>query len=66
MSRLLKSWAMPPASWPTASIFWAWRSWSSLCAERFLGALALGQVDGEAAELAGPPRGVARDVHDVA
>ena len=30
MRRLLKSWAMPPASWPTASIFWAWRSWSSL------------------------------------
>ena len=29
MSRLLKSWAMPPASRPTASIFWDWRSWSS-------------------------------------
>ena len=23
---LLKSWAMPPVSWPIASIFWAWRS----------------------------------------
>ena len=22
--RLLKSWAMPPVNWPTASIFWAW------------------------------------------
>ena len=30
MSRLLKSCAMPPASRPTASIFWAWRSCSSL------------------------------------
>ena len=30
VSRLLKSWAMPPASRPTASIFWAWRSCSSL------------------------------------
>src|ERR1044072_2302085 len=27
--RLLKSWAMPPVSWPTASIFCAWRSASS-------------------------------------
>ncbi len=24
----MKSWAMPPASWPTASIFWACRSWA--------------------------------------
>ena len=24
---LLKSWATPPASVPTASIFWAWKSW---------------------------------------
>ena len=23
MRRLLKSWAMPPVNWPTASIFWA-------------------------------------------
>ncbi len=29
VSRLLKSWATPPASWPTASSFWAWRSWPS-------------------------------------
>ena len=29
MSRLLKSWAMPPASRPTASIFCDWRSCSS-------------------------------------
>jgi hypothetical protein len=29
VSRLLKSWAMPPVSWPTASIFCAWRSASS-------------------------------------
>lgn len=27
-SRLLKSWARPPQSWPTASIFWLWRRWS--------------------------------------
>src|SRR5215470_5243608 len=31
MSRLLKSCAIPPASLPTASIFCACRSWSSLC-----------------------------------
>src|SRR5207247_7805787 len=30
-SRLLKSWATPPASRPTASIFWAWRNWASSC-----------------------------------
>ena len=24
VSMLLKSWAMPPASWPTACIFWPW------------------------------------------
>ena len=29
VSRLLRSWAMPPVSWPTASIFCAWRSCSS-------------------------------------
>src|SRR5438034_138269 len=29
VSRLLKSWAIPPASCPTASIFWDWRSCSS-------------------------------------
>ena len=29
VSRLLKSWAMPPASRPIASIFWAWRSCAS-------------------------------------
>ena len=29
VSALLKSWAIPPASWPTASIFWEWRSWAS-------------------------------------
>ena len=29
VSRLLKSWATPPASWPTASIFCACRSWAS-------------------------------------
>ena len=29
VSRLLKSCAMPPVSWPTASIFCAWRSASS-------------------------------------
>ena len=26
---LLKSCAMPPVSWPTASIFWAWRNCAS-------------------------------------
>ena len=26
---LLKSWAIPPVSWPTASIFWTWRSVAS-------------------------------------
>ncbi len=25
-SMLLKSWAMPPVSWPTTSIFWNWHS----------------------------------------
>ncbi|MCY1422329.1 hypothetical protein D9M71_380060 [compost metagenome] len=29
VSMLLKSWAMPPVSWPTASIFCAWRKASS-------------------------------------
>ena len=29
VSRLLKSWAMPPVSWPSACILCAWRSWSS-------------------------------------
>ena len=29
VSRLLKSWAIPPVSWPIASIFWDWRSCSS-------------------------------------
>ncbi len=29
VSRLLKSCATPPVSWPTASIFWAWASWRS-------------------------------------
>ena len=29
LSRLLKSWATPPVSWPIASIFWLWRSASS-------------------------------------
>ena len=28
VSRLLKSCAIPPVSWPTASIFCDWRSWS--------------------------------------
>ncbi len=28
-SRLLKSWAMPPVSWPIASIFWLCRNWRS-------------------------------------
>ena len=27
----VKSWAMPPASWPTASIFCDWRNCSSSC-----------------------------------
>ena len=30
-SRLLKSWATPPASRPTASIFWAWRNSRCFC-----------------------------------
>ena len=29
VSRLLKSWAMPPASTPRASSFWVFRTWSS-------------------------------------
>jgi hypothetical protein len=33
VSMLLKSWAIPPVSWPTASIFCAWR-------KRIFGALA--------------------------
>ncbi len=28
---LLKSWAMPPVNWPTASIFWLWRNAASAC-----------------------------------
>ena len=57
MSRLLKSWAMPPASWPIASIFWDWRSCSSSW-------LALGDVgdraldDDLAGALVGEQRGV--------
>ena len=31
VSRLLKSWATPPVSWPIASSFCAWRSASSAC-----------------------------------
>src|SRR5512144_1920093 len=31
VKRLLKSWAMPPVSWPTASIFCDWRRASSAC-----------------------------------
>ena len=31
-SMLLKSCAMPPVSWPTASIFWTWRSCASAAA----------------------------------
>ena len=31
VSRLLKSWATPPATWPTASMRWARTSWSSSC-----------------------------------
>jgi hypothetical protein len=31
---LLKSCAMPPVSWPTASIFWACRSWDSVASTR--------------------------------
>ena len=34
VSRLLKSWAMPPASRPTASIFCAWRSCASRSSAR--------------------------------
>jgi len=34
---LLKSWAMPPVSWPTASIFWTWRSWASAASRSGLG-----------------------------
>ena len=29
-STLLKSWATPPASCPTACIFWAWVSWAAI------------------------------------
>ena len=32
VSKLLKSWAMPPVSWPSACILCAWRSWSSALA----------------------------------
>ena len=32
VSMLLKSCAMPPVSWPTASIFWAWINCSSASA----------------------------------
>ena len=30
LSRLLKSCARPPVSWPMASSFWAWRSCASM------------------------------------
>ena len=30
VSRLLKSWAMPPVSWPIACIFCDWRNCSSM------------------------------------
>ena len=48
ISRLLKSWAMPPVSWPTASIRWA-----RLSARLRLGALAA--LRGEFAGLLGEP-----------
>ena len=38
VSRLLKSWAMPPVSWPTASIFCDWRSASSACSRSAIAA----------------------------
>ena len=38
VSRLLKSWAMPPVSWPTASIFCDWRSVSSASRRSFASA----------------------------
>ena len=48
-SRLLKEWAMPPASRPTASMRCEWRSRSSLVAQRLLGGLGAGDVaDGPA------------------
>ena len=50
VSRLLKSCATPPVSWPTASIFCAWR-------KRLLGPAVLGDVATDAVEdaLAGTP-----------
>ena len=45
-SRLLKSCAMPPVSWPTASIFCAWRSCSSSASPRLpLGDVAADDVE---------------------
>ena len=47
VSRLLKSCAMPPASWPTACIFCDWANWRSSL-------LALGRVDELQDEARGP------------
>ena len=44
VSRLLKSCATPPVSWPTASIFCAWRSSSSALLARFVLGLQLARA----------------------
>ena len=47
VSRLLKSWAMPPAIWPMASMTRACSIFSWLTPMQLLGALALADITGE-------------------
>ena len=54
VSRLLKSCAMPPVSWPTASIFCAWR-------KRLLGPLALADLGLQPVERGAQIGGARRD-----
>ena len=64
LSRLLKSWATPPASRPTASIFCAWRSCASTLALASPQALLVGDVvdDDDARRPALEVEGVRDDV----
>ena len=48
--RLLKSWATPPVSWPSASIFCAWARCAWRFLQRELGLAAFGDVAGDLGE----------------
>ena len=50
ISRLLKSWATPPVSWPMASIFCDWNSASRACSSALLRLAPLGDVAGDLGE----------------